>query len=249
MGLTENLTIIVAFGGGLLSFFSPCVFPLVPSYLSFITGISVNDFREPDSIRHLHQKVFLNALFFVLGFSAIFITLGVSFSYLGMFFARHQWTIQKISGLIIIIFGLYIAGVFRFSFLMRSKEFLPLKTKPVGYIGSAIVGISFGAAWTPCIGPILGSILVLAGSAKEMKEGMILLTAYSMGLAIPFLLTAWASGSFLKIFRKLGKLVRVIHIAGGIFLIIVGILIFTGYFTVLNSLFIGLTPSWILEKI
>ncbi len=249
MQSAENLSIIVALGGGLLSFLSPCVLPLVPSYLSYITGISFDDLRTPHLNRHIRQKVVLNSLFFVLGFSTVFIILGASFSFLGRFFAIHQQIIQRIAGLIIIIFGLYIAGVLKIPFLMRSKELLPLKTKPAGYAGSTIIGISFGAAWTPCIGPILGTILTLAAGAKGMRAGAILLTAYSMGLAIPFLLTAWLSGTVLNVSQRFGKLLHIIHIAGGIFLIIVGILIFTGYFKVLNSLFIGLTPSWLLQKI
>ncbi|MBW1697100.1 MAG: cytochrome c biogenesis protein CcdA [Deltaproteobacteria bacterium] len=245
----EHLSIIVALGGGLLSFLSPCVFPLVPSYISFITGISLTDLGAPLLWRNLRKRVMLNSMFFVFGFSLVFIALGTSLSFLGRFLASHQEIIQKAAGLIIIFFGLSITGVFKLSFLMRSKELLPVRVKPPGYMGSAIVGISFGAAWTPCIGPILGSILVLAGSATEMKQGIVLLAAYSLGLAIPFLFAAWVSGSLLNLSQRFGKLLHLIHIAGGILLIIVGLLIFTGYFTVLNSFFVALTPSWLLEKI
>ncbi|MFQ5772810.1 MAG: cytochrome c biogenesis CcdA family protein [bacterium] len=249
MQSAQNLSIIVALGGGLLSFLSPCVLPLVPSYISYIAGVTFDDLRDPDLSRHYRKKVVLNSLFFVLGFSTVFIFLGASFSFLGRFFASHQQVIQRMAGLIIIFFGFYIAGAFKIPFLMRSKEFIPLKTKPTGYMGSTIIGISFGSAWTPCIGPILGSILALAGSANEMRGGVILLTAYSMGFAIPFLLTAWAGGTLLNLSQRFGKLLHVIQIAGGIFLILIGILIFSGYFKVLNSLFIGLTPAWLLEKI
>jgi cytochrome c-type biogenesis protein len=249
MTSAENISIIVALVGGFLSFLSPCVLPLVPSYLSYISGISYEDLRAPVSGKSIRQKVMLSALFFVLGFSTVFLVLGASFSFLGRFFASHQSVIQKTAGIIIIFFGLYIAGVFKIPFLMRSKDFLPIKTKPTGYLGSTLVGISFGAAWTPCIGPILGSILTLAASAQGMGGGVILLTAYSIGLAIPFLLAAWASGTFLNASQKLGKFLHLIHLAGGIFLIIIGILIVTGYFKTLNFLFIGLTPSWLLEKI
>jgi cytochrome c-type biogenesis protein len=249
MESAENLSIIVALGGGLLSFLSPCVFPLVPSYLSFITGISFDELSSPLLKAHMRRRVILNSLFFVVGFSTVFIVLGASFSALGRFFASYQETIQRIAGFIIILFGLYIAGALRIPFLMRSKEFLVVKNKPAGYLGSALVGLSFGSAWTPCIGPILGAILTLAGSAKGIRGGVILLAAYSMGLAIPFLLMAVASGSFLDAFQKFGKFLRVVHIVGGIFLIFIGLLIITGYFTILNSLFIQLTPSWLLERI
>jgi cytochrome c-type biogenesis protein len=249
MESAENLSILVALGGGFLSFLSPCVLPLVPSYLSFIAGISFDDLSSPLLSGHIRKRLVLNALCFVVGFSMVFIVLGASFSALGRFFATHRLTIQKIAGLVIIFFGLYIAGVFKIPFLMRSKEIVSLKTKPAGYLGSTLVGFSFGAAWTPCIGPILGAILALAGSSKGIGGGAMLLGAYSTGLAIPFLLTALASGAFLNATRKFGKFLHGIQIAGGILLIIVGVLITTGYFTVLNSLFIGLTPSWLLEKI
>lgn len=249
MQSAENISIIVALGGGILSFLSPCVLPLVPSYLSFVTGMSFDDLRASDLNTHLRQKVVLSSLFFVLGFSMVFIALGASFGLVGKFFASHQQTIKIIAGLIIIFFGLYIAGIFRIPFLMRSKELVPLKTKPAGYVGSTLIGISFGTAWTPCIGPILGAILTLAASSRGISGGMILLTAYSMGLAIPFLLAAWAIGSFLNAIRRYGRFLHGIQIAGGILLIIIGILIVSGYFNVLNSLFIGLTPSWLLEKI
>lgn len=242
----ENLSIVVALGGGLLSFLSPCVLPLLPSYISFITGMSFDDLKAQE---HVRKRVVLNSLFFILGFSTVFVTLGASFSLLGGFFGGYQGVIQRIAGLIIIFFGLYIAGVFKIPFLMRSKEIITLKNKPAGYVGSALIGISFGFAWTPCVGPILGAILALAGTTKGMSSGMILLTAYSMGLAIPFFLTSLATGSFFSFFQKFGKFLHVVYIAGGILLIIVGILIFTGYFTVLNSLFIELTPSWLWERI
>jgi cytochrome c-type biogenesis protein len=249
MQSAESLSIIVAISGGVLSFLSPCVLPLVPSYISYITGISFEDLSSSGLERRLRQKVVLNALFFVLGFSTVFIVLGASFSFLGRFFASHQQAIQKVSGLIIIFFGLSIAGVFKIPFLMRSKEFLPLKTKPAGYVGSTLIGLSFGSAWTPCIGPILGSILTLAGSSAQMRGGATLLTAYSIGFAIPFLLTAWASGTVLKLTKKFGKSLRILHIGAGIFLVIMGIMIFTGYFKTLNFLFIQLTPEWLLRKI
>jgi cytochrome c-type biogenesis protein len=245
----ENLSIIVALGGGLLSFLSPCVLPLLPSYLSFITGMSFDDLKAPLLRAHVRKRVVLNSLFFILGFSMVFVALGASFSLLGGFFGRYRGIIQRIAGLIIIFFGLSIAGVFKIPFLMRSREILPLKNRPAGYVGSALIGISFGFAWTPCVGPILGAILTLAGTAKGISGGMIFLAAYSMGLAIPFFLTSLATGLFFNIFRKFGKFLHVVYIAGGIILIIVGILIFTGYFTVLNSLFIELTPSWLWDRI
>ncbi|MEE9530997.1 MAG: cytochrome c biogenesis protein CcdA, partial [Syntrophobacteria bacterium] len=169
MQSVENLSIIVALGGGFLSFLSPCVLPLLPAYLSYVTGVSVDDLKAPLLRRDVRKKVVLNSLFFILGFSTVFVVLGASFSFLGRFFANHQQTIQKIAGLIIIFFGVYITGIFKLPFLMRSKELLPFKTKPAGYLGSTLIGISFGSAWTPCVGPILGAILTLAGSEETIS--------------------------------------------------------------------------------
>ncbi len=191
----------------------------------------------------------LNALFYVLGFSMVFIILGASFSLVGKFFLQRLQEIQMISGIIIIFFGLTITGLFKIPLLMRSKDFLPIRNKPAGYLGSSLVGISFGAAWTPCIGPILGSILFLAGSSKSVGRGMTLLSIYSLGLAIPFMLTALAGSSFFNLFRRMGKWIHVMHVGGGILFIAVGLLIVTGYFTLLNSFFVNLTPSWLLTKI
>jgi cytochrome c-type biogenesis protein len=249
MQSAQNLSIIVALGGGILSILSPCVLPLVPAYLSYITGISFDDLKSPLLKRRHRPKILLSALCFILGLSTVFIILGASFSFLGRFVSSHQGIIQKIAGLVIIFFGLSIAGVFRLSFLMRSREFLPLRKGTTGYFGSIIIGVSFGAAWTPCIGPILGSILALAAGAKAMSQGVVLLSAYSLGFAIPFLAAAWASGSVLNVLQKYEKLLKGIHIAGGVLLVLLGILVMTGYFSVLNSLLIKYTPAWLIEKI
>ncbi len=249
MESAENLSVLVAFGAGLLSFLSPCVLPLVPSYLAYITGMSYDDLNSPAPEVSARKKLLLNAIFYVLGFSSVFIILGASFSLLGKIFTKYLQEIQTISGFIIIFFGLTMIGLFKIPLLMRTKDLIPIRDKPAGYIGSSLIGISFGAAWTPCVGPILGSILFLAGSSKSVSNGMFLLSIYSLGLAIPFLLTALASSSFLSLFRRLGKWTHFLHIGGGILLVIVGILIITGYFTVLNSYFINITPPWLLRKI
>lgn len=249
MESAENLSVLVAFGAGLLSFLSPCVLPLVPSYLAYITGMSYDDLNSPRVSASARRKMILNALFYVLGFSMVFIILGASFSLVGKFFIQRLQEIQMLSGFIIIFFGLTMTGLFRLPFLMRSKDLLPIRNKPAGYIGSSLIGISFGAAWTPCVGPILGSILFLAGSSKSVGSGMTLLSVYSLGLAIPFILTALASSSFFNLFRRLGKWIHVMHVGGGILLIAVGLLIVSGYFTLLNSIFVSLTPSWLLKNI
>ncbi len=239
---------MVALGAGFLSFLSPCVLPLALSYLSFITGISFDDLTVSRLSRHLWKKAFSNSLFFVLGFSAVFIALGASVSLLGRFIAGRQEIIQRIAGIVIIFFGLCVANVFKIPFLMRSKEFLPLKSRPAGYAGSALVGLSFGFTWTPCIGPILGAILTMAGGAKEVNQGVILLAAYSTGLAVPFLLVGAASGSFLHLSQKFRRFLPVVRVVGGILLIITGGLIFTGNSSFFNSFLVKLTPSWIMGR-
>ena len=249
MQSVENLSIVVALGGGMLSILSPCVLPLVPAYLSYITGISFDDLQSPLLRRRHRSKVVLSAFCFILGLSTVFLVLGASFGFLGKFVASQHGIIQKIAGLIIIFFGLSLAGVFKIPFMMRSREFLPLNKRITGYLGSIIIGISFGAAWTPCIGPILGSILALAAGAKGMSQGATLLAAYSVGFAVPFLTAAWASGSVLNILQKYQKLLKGIHIAGGVLLVLLGILVMSGYFSILNSLLIKLTPAWLIEKI
>jgi len=249
MQSVENLSIVVALVGGILSILSPCVLPLVPAYLSYITGISFDDLQSPLLRRRHRSKVVLSAFCFILGLSTVFLVLGASFGFLGKFVASQHGTIQKIAGVIIIFFGLSLAGVFRIPFMMRSREFLPLNKKITGYLGSTIIGISFGAAWTPCIGPILGSILALAAGAKGMSQGVTLLAAYSLGFAIPFLVAAWASGSILNVLQKYQRLLKGIHIAGGVLLVLLGILVMTGYFSVLNSILIRFTPGWLIEKI
>lgn len=249
MQSVENLSILVALGGGILSILSPCVLPLVPAYLSYITGLSFDDLQSPQLRRRQRTKVVLSAFCFILGLSTVFLVLGASFGFLGKFVASQHGIIQKIAGLIIIFFGLSLAGVFRIPFMMRSREFLPLNKKITGYLGSIIIGMSFGAAWTPCIGPILGSILALAAGTKGMSQGVTLLAAYSLGFAVPFLVAAWASGSVLNVLQKYQRLLKGIHIAGGVLLVLLGILVMTGYFSVLNSLLIKLTPGWLIEKI
>jgi cytochrome c-type biogenesis protein len=168
---------------------------------------------------------------------------------LGRFFAIHQQTIQIISGLLIIFFGFYIVGLFKLPFFMRSKEVISLKNRPAGYLGSALIGISFGSTWTPCIGPILGAILALAGASQGIGQGVVLLMTYSIGLAIPFILTSLAVGHFMSFFQKFKKTFHVIYLSGGIFLVLIGILVISGYFTILNSFFTKLIPQWLLERI
>jgi len=188
----EKVSLLMAFGGGLLSFFSPCVLPVIPSYISYITGISFEDLTGEQDRRRIRMVTLKNSLLFIAGFSFVFILLGASSSFLGSVLFEYQEAVRKIGGVLIVIMGCYIAGILKIGFLSRDKR-LHLRNKPAGLLGSFLVGIAFAAGWTPCIGPILGSILLYAGTAGSVASGIELLTAYALGLGLPFLLPPWPS--------------------------------------------------------
>jgi len=232
----------LAFVAGLLSFLSPCVLPLIPSYVGFLTGLTLEELevRRGTALAH--------ALWFVAGFSLIFIALGATASALGVLLLRSQVWIGRIGGVVVILFGLYLLGVLRPALLMRERK-VQLARKPLGYLGSAFVGVTFGAAWTPCIGPILGAILTLAAAQASVGHGAALLTAYSAGLALPFVVTALALDRFLAWFQRFRPyLVWVERIAGGL-LILLGLLLVTDRFTLLASWLQGLTPEFLKSRL
>ena len=233
----------VAFLAGLLSFLSPCVLPLVPSYLSFITGVS--GVTELESRRHL---ALLHAALFVTGFSIIFIALGATATELGLLLKAYQRWVERVGGLIIIAFGLYTLGVLRIGVLSREAR-VQLSDKPLGYLGSVLVGIAFGAGWTPCIGPILGSILLYTSSRADLGQGLRLLAAYSLGLAIPFLVAAWALEGFLRWFQRFRRHIGWVERVAGVLLIAVGLLLLTGSLTLLSGWLQGLTPSFLRSRL
>jgi cytochrome c-type biogenesis protein len=216
---------ITAFLGGLLSFLSPCVLPLIPSYVSFITGISFDDFKTGDKAR-IRRLTLINSFAFVCGFSTVFVLLGVSSSYIGKLFAVYYDHIRIIGGIIIIVFGLYVMGVLKLNFLASDKR-VHLHSKPRGHFGSFIVGLTFGAGWTPCIGPILGSILLIASTTGSAMQGFKLLLVYSLGLAIPFMATSLAINSFLGHYSAIQKYMRLIMVLSGLLLIAFGLILLT----------------------
>lgn len=247
MGLGESLGILVAFSAGLFSFLSPCVLPLFPSYLSLITGMSV-DRLAAEVTGAGRRRIIGHSLSFIIGFSAVFVALGASFSATGQLLLDYREWIRWIGGVLIVVFGLYIAGVLRIGWLGRTKQ-LEFKTRPAGYLGSLLVGVTFAIGWTPCVGPILGSILSLAGTAETVSKGVGLLLAYSAGLALPFFLSSLALGGFLRFFQRYRPFIGVVERAAGILLVIVGLLVLTNYFVVLNSYAISLTPQWLLKRL
>ncbi|MFH1006355.1 MAG: cytochrome c biogenesis protein CcdA [Candidatus Latescibacterota bacterium] len=230
----EPVSLFPAFLAGLGSFFSPCVLPLVPAYLSFVSGMSLDQLQGGEHQRALIRGVSANALFFVLGFSLIFILLGASATLVGHFLLSRMAVLTKVAGVLLVIFGLHIAGALRIPFLHYEKR-LHLRTKPVGLIGSFLVGMAFAFGWSPCIGPFLAAILTYAATRETMGQGIALLGAYSIGLGIPFLVTAVAVNAFLSAFARIKRYFRIIEIVSGALLILVGLLIFTGRFAILSA--------------
>ena len=245
--MSESLGPLFAFSAGLFSFLSPCVLPLFPSYLSFITGMSV-DRLAADVTGGARGRVLLHSAAFIAGFTTVFVSLGASFSAAGQFFLDYRDWIRIAGGALIVVFGLYIAGILRIGVFTRTKQ-LQIRSKPAGFIGSYAVGLTFAIGWTPCVGPILGSILTLASNDKTVQQGVGLLLAYSAGLGVPFLLSSVALGGFLKFFKKYRPFIPTVERAAGLLLVAVGILVVTNYYIVLNSWAVGLTPEWLLKRL
>ena len=245
--MAGSLGVVVAFTAGLFSFLSPCVLPLFPSYISFITGMSVSDLTA-DLTAAARRRVLLHAIAFVVGFSLIFVALGASFSAASQLLFTYRDVIRRVGGALIIVFGLYIAGVLRIGVLGRTASW-QLREKPAGYIGSFAVGGTFAIGWTPCVGPILGAILSLAGTAETVSRGVGLLVAYSAGLGAPFLISALALGPFLKFFKRYRPYIPVVERGAGMLLIAVGVLVLFNWYVILNSWAISLTPEWLLKRL
>ena len=239
---TQTIGVLIAFSAGLLSFLSPCVLPLIPSYVTFITGLSLDD------VQNARRSALVHGLLFVIGFTLIFLAMGAGATMLGQALLRHRDWISRIGGVIIIIFGLYLLGVLNIGFLSRERRF-HVADKPVGYFGTVVVGVAFGAGWTPCLGPILGSILVYTSSQADLAKGMWLLLAYSLGLAVPFLLSAVAIERFSAFFQRMRRQMVWVSRISGVVLIGIGILLVTNYFTVLAAWLTKLTPGFLLERI
>ncbi len=242
MNEPATLGFVVAFVAGLLSFLSPCVLPLVPSYVGFITGMTLPE------VAGRRRAVLIHALLFVAGFSLVFVLLGASATALGRALNYYQVWLQRVGGVLIILFGLLCLGVFKIGLLTQERR-LHLERKPVGYLGSALVGMAFAAGWTPCIGPVLGAILGLAATSNDVTRGMQLLAVYSAGLALPFLIAAVAVESFLDWFQRFRRFLPWVMRVSGVMLIVVGVLLVTGEFTRLAGWLQGLTPDFLREKL
>ncbi len=229
-----NVNGLVAFGGGVLSFFAPCVLPLVPSFLIYISGCSIGSTSDLCDRRVIH-RVRMHAIAFIVGFSFVFISLGFSSSFLGNLFSQYEKWIMRIGGLLLIAMGLNMLNVLKIGFLNQEK-IVQLKEKPVGFLGSFLVGVTFSLGWTPCIGPVLASILLIASAGGSVFTGVRLLGLYSLGLAIPFFCAAMLMTRLMGLMRRYGHFVRYTSFVLGGLLILIGILLLSGYWTMLNSL-------------
>jgi cytochrome c-type biogenesis protein len=231
---SENVSYIVAFVAGLLTYLSPCLLPLIPAFIAYITGVSFSDLKDEEKKRDVRRKTVIHSLLFIAGFSVIFILLGLTATFIGKFLFHYQKIIRIAGGILIMLFGLQLMGILKLDFLIKERK-LNIATKGASYLGSFLIGVTFAAAWTPCAGPILGSILVLAGTKASVITGAKLLIIYSLGIAIPFFLTAILINSFLSYSAKLQKAMRWINMIGGIFLIVVGFLVATNYLAIISE--------------
>ncbi len=230
----DSISLVAAFVAGLLSFISPCVLPLIPGYLSFVSGVTLQEMRGEGQAAPAgsRRRVLGSSLAFVLGFSLVFISLGASASAVGQFLMSRLAIIGKIAGVLIVLFGLHMMGVLRISWLYSEKR-VQTQKKPAGPFGAVLVGIAFAFGWTPCIGPILAGILAVAASKDTMMDGVKLLAAYSAGLGIPFLITSLAINQFFAAFARIRKHYHAIEVVSGVLLVAVGVLIFTNQFTII----------------
>ena len=232
----------VAFGAGLLSFLSPCVLPLVPSYVTFITGMSFEDAARA------RRHALTHALLFVLGFTVVFVLLGAGATTLGRVLAAYRDVVARAGGVLVIVFGLFLLGAFNLAAFQRERR-VHLADKPAGYLGTVLVGIAFGAGWTPCIGPVLGAILTYNLGAADVGRGALMLLAYALGLAVPFVLAAVALERFLTVFARFRRHLGVASRAAGGMLIVVGVLMITGDIARMANALQAFTPEFVRTRI
>ena len=241
--MDQNVTLLAAFAAGFLSFVSPCVLPLIPGYISFVSGVSVDEMRADTTPATSRLQVFLTSLAFVIGFSLVFVALGASATAVGKFLFARLPLFSKIAGAVLIVFGLHTMGVFRLAFLDTEKR-VHSQRKPAGPLGAVLVGVAFAFGWTPCIGPILGGILAIAGSKNSVTEGVTLLAVYSLGLGIPFLLTSLAINQFFGAAKRVRRYYHAIELASGALLIVIGVLIISGQLTIITRALQPYLPSF-----
>jgi cytochrome c-type biogenesis protein len=221
-----------AFLAGLISFLSPCVLPLVPGYLSMISGAGIEELKSAQG--HLRRRVMLNSIGFILGFSSIFVTLGLAATETGQILGVYKHTLARVAGVVIIIFGLHLTGIFKIKALYTDARLHSVKGSST-LVGSFVIGFAFAFGWTPCLGPILSAILTIAAQQDTVMKGALLLAVYSMGLAVPFLLTAVLMERFLKFYSRFRSHMHAIEVASGCLMIALGILLVIGRFTLISN--------------
>jgi cytochrome c-type biogenesis protein len=236
----DNVSFVAAFAAGLISFLSPCVLPLVPGYVSIISGFSLDQLKDQQQKSDLTRTLLLNSVMFIIGFSITFIAEGATATWLGQVMLSKMRLLYQIAGLIIIVFGLHLLGIFKINFLYQDKRFHNVG-KPRGVVGALVLGLAFAFGWTPCIGPILAGILTIASTKQTVIQGVFLLAVYSLGLGIPFLLTSLGLNKFLAFYGRFKRHFRAVEMASGALVIAVGLLImtnnlsrFAAWFTFLN---------------
>jgi cytochrome c-type biogenesis protein len=239
--MESNITYLAALFAGFISFISPCVLPLVPAYISFISGVSIDELRQAERQEQITRRIVFGSLIFISGFSVVFVLLGATASVVGRFLLENLGFISKVAGVILIIFGLHVAGLIKIPFLNYEAR-LQTSNKPTGMVGAFLVGAAFAFGWTPCIGPILGAILAIAGSQETVGQGMLLLLVYSLGLGIPFFLTAAATERLLRATNRVTKYFRVVELISGGFLVVVGVMMLFNLFTALNAILVRWFP-------
>ncbi len=242
MGL--DVSIWAAFAAGVLSFLSPCVLPLVPPYLCYLAGVNLEELTETEGeeARSAWRKALLAAFVFVLGFSTVFVAMGAGASAIGQLLREYLDILAKIAGVVIIIMGLHFMGLFKIRFLLMEKRY-QADAKPATFIGAYVIGLAFALGWTPCIGPVLASILAIAASEESVSRGAFLLAVYSAGLGVPFLLAAFAINGFLSFMKRFRRHMRTVEIIMGLFLVITGIMFLTGSMQIISTWLLEAFPS------
>lgn len=229
----SDMNFWMAFTAGLVSFLSPCVLPLIPSYVGFITGVSFQDLTGNENRDNIFRTTAINSLLFIFGFSIVFVLLGATATAVGSSLNRYQNVLRWVGGTLVIVLGIHFTGLINIRFLQIEKR-VHLKNRPMGYVGAVLIGMAFAAGWTPCIGPILGSILMVAATQTEIYKGVVLLSIYSLGFGIPFFLSAIALNKFLGTYRKFSRHIPKIIVGSGILLILIGLLIISNNLSMLG---------------
>ena len=242
-----QISLLAAFSAGLLSFVSPCVLPLVPSYVSYITGLSIEQLTDVSERVKFKKAIVLNSLLFIAGFSSVFIAFGASASLLGQLLISYQDYIRRVGGIVIILFGLYLLGILNLNFLKMEHRY-QFRNRPAGYLGSFLIGIAFAAGWTPCVGPVLGSILLYASTTDSLLNGVVLLTFYSLGLGIPLFLTALGVDRFLAYFKEVRAYMWGVSTVSGVLLVAVGAMIYANSLTMVTSFLERYGIGWYLGQ-